>query len=38
MLLSVESNALRLNDRESREEIAREAEILKLLATNHQEW
>jgi formiminotetrahydrofolate cyclodeaminase len=38
MLLSVESNALRLADPESREEIAREAEILKLLAKNHQEW
>jgi formiminotetrahydrofolate cyclodeaminase len=38
ILLSVESNALRLADRESREKIAREAEILKLLAKNHQEW
>jgi formiminotetrahydrofolate cyclodeaminase len=36
MLLSVESNALRLKDRESRAEIAREVEELKQLAKNHQ--
>jgi formiminotetrahydrofolate cyclodeaminase len=38
MLLSVESNSLRLTDRESRAEIAREVEELKLLAKNHQQW
>ena len=36
MLLSVESNALLLKDRESRAEIAREVEQLKQLAKNHQ--
>jgi formiminotetrahydrofolate cyclodeaminase len=38
MLLSVESNALRLKDRESRAVIAREVEELKQLAKNHQQW
>jgi formiminotetrahydrofolate cyclodeaminase len=38
MLLSVESNALRLTNRESRAEIAREVEELKQLAKNHQQW
>jgi formiminotetrahydrofolate cyclodeaminase len=38
MLLSVESNSLRLTDRESRAQIAREVEELKLLAKNHQQW
>jgi len=38
LLLSVESNALRLTDRESRDQIAREVDVLKLLARNHQPW
>ncbi|HLK22325.1 MAG TPA: cyclodeaminase/cyclohydrolase family protein [Bryobacteraceae bacterium] len=38
MLLSVESNALRVGDRESREAIGREADELKQLAKNHQRW
>jgi formiminotetrahydrofolate cyclodeaminase len=38
MLLSVESNSLRLTDRESRAEVAREVEELKQLAKNHQQW
>jgi formiminotetrahydrofolate cyclodeaminase len=38
MLLSVESNSLRLTNREARAEIAREVEELKQLAKNHQQW
>jgi formiminotetrahydrofolate cyclodeaminase len=38
MLLSVESNALRLTDREFQDDIAREVENLKQLAKNHQQW
>lgn len=38
MLLSVESNALRVTDRESRAEIAREVDELKQLAKKHQQW
>jgi formiminotetrahydrofolate cyclodeaminase len=38
MLLSVESNALRLSDPELRDEVARDVEILKQLAKNHQQW
>jgi methenyltetrahydrofolate cyclohydrolase len=38
MLLSVESNALRLTDREFQDDIAGEVENLKQLAMNHQQW
>ena len=38
ILLSVESNALYLTDPELRDEIAREVEILQLLAKKHQQW
>lgn len=38
ILLSVESNALRLADREFQDEVRREADQLKHLAINHQEW
>jgi len=38
MLLSVESNALRLTEPEFQENIAREVESLKQLAKNHQQW
>jgi formiminotetrahydrofolate cyclodeaminase len=38
MLLSVESNALRLSDPEFQAQVAREVEILKQLAKNHQQW
>jgi formiminotetrahydrofolate cyclodeaminase len=38
MLLSVESNALHSTDSELRDQVAREVEILKQLAKNHQQW
>jgi formiminotetrahydrofolate cyclodeaminase len=38
ILLSVESNALRLTDPEFQDEVRREVEILKHLAKNHQHW
>ena len=38
MLLSVESNALRLSDPEFQAQVTREVEILKQLAKKHQQW
>ncbi len=38
ILLSVESNVLRLTDRELQDDVSREVAQLKHLAKNHQQW
>jgi hypothetical protein len=38
ILLSVESNVLRLTDRELQDDVSREVDKLKSLAKNHQLW